>query len=188
MKRLIQHVGSCTLERGSDRFVVLIRAVISQLISTTAARSVFARLETAVGQCGISPAAILALEEDAMRKCGLSGAKTTSIRQIANLITAGELDLEQLEKATDAEVSSQLLPLRGIGPWTVQMFLIFGLGRLNVLPVGDLGVRAAVREHYGLEELPTVQQLREKGEAWAPYCTIAAWYLWRSRGWVPQSG
>ncbi len=94
----------------------------------------------------------------------------------------------RLAELEDEEVTARLVALPGIGPWTVQMFLMFGLGRLNVLPVGDFGLRAAVQEHYGLEQLPTPAQLRATATAWLPYCTIATWYLWRSRGWVPQSG
>jgi DNA-3-methyladenine glycosylase II len=187
MKRLIDRVGSCTLQTGGDLFEIMVRSIVSQLLSTSAARTIFARLQLALGDGGLAPTAILDLDEDAMRKCGLSGAKTTAIRQLASHISAGDLDLYQLEKETDEAVAERLLQLHGVGPWTVQMFLIFGLGRLNILPVGDMGVRAAVRELYALEELPTAPRLREMGKAWLPYCTVAAWYLWRSRGWAPQS-
>lgn len=187
MKGLIEKVGPCTLQVLKDPFVVLVRTVVSQLISTAAVRAVFGRMESALGAAGVTPRAILDLGEEALRGCGLSGTKTATIRELARLIDDGTLDLKALKRAKDEEVAGQLLPVKGIGRWSVEMFLIFGLGRLNVLPVGDLGVRAAFRDHYGLDELATPAQLKEKGLAWHPYCTVATWYLWRSRGWVPQS-
>lgn len=136
---------------------------------------------------GMAARAILDLSVDTLRSCGLSGAKTATIRELATRVADGSLDLEQLKAADDEVVAEQLLAVKGIGRWSVEMFQIFGMGRLNVLPVGDLGVRAGMRDHYGLTDLATPAQLREQGQHWRPYCTIASWYLWRSRGWVPQS-
>lgn len=188
MKTLIKRVGRCTFQPGGEPFLLLVRAIISQMISTSAAKCVLGRLETVLGAAGVTPAGVLALEEEALRGCGLSRNKTTAIRHLAELIDSGRLDVSRLAELEDEEVTARLVALPGIGPWTVQMFLMFGLGRLNVLPVGDFGLRTAVQEHYGLEQLPTPAQLRATATAWLPYCTIATWYLWRSRGWVPQSG
>ncbi len=187
MKGLIERIGPCTLQVGVDPFVVLVRSIISQLISTAAVKAVFGRLEQAVGPGGVTAQAILDLGEEKLRGCGLSGTKTATLRELAGKVAAGSLDLNALRQAEDDTVAEQLLPLKGVGRWTVEMFLIFGLGRLNVLPVGDFGVRAAARDLYGLADLATPAQLREKGQLWQPYCTVASWYLWRSRGWVPQS-
>lgn len=187
MKRLIAGVGPCTLQVGVDPFVVLVRTVVAQLISTAAVQTIFARVQKAVGSGGLTARSILDLGVEALRGCGLSGAKTATIRELATRVADGTLDLELLKGADDEVVAEQLLALKGIGRWTVEMFLIFGMGRLNVLPVGDLGVRAGMRDHYGLDALATPAQLRQQGLVWQPYCTIASWYLWRSRGWVPQS-
>jgi DNA-3-methyladenine glycosylase II len=187
MKRLIDKVGPCTLQVGIDPFVVLVRSVVSQLISTAAVRTIFGRIEQAMSSSEVTARAILDLDQETLRGCGLSGTKTATIRELASKVSDGSLDLAALKEASDESVADQLLPIKGIGRWTVDMFLIFGLGRLNVLPVGDLGVRAAVRDCYKLDDLATPAQVREKGAPWQPYCTIATWYLWRSRGWVPQS-
>jgi DNA-3-methyladenine glycosylase II len=187
LKRLIAAIGPCTLRLGADPFEVLVRSVVSQLISTKAAQSVFGRLLEALPGKVLTAETILATEEAALRGAGLSGTKTAAIRALAERIQAGELDLAGLKERSDDEVMGQLLPVRGIGNWTAHMFLMFGLGRLNVLPVGDMGLRAAVQEHYRLPELPDPKTLLQKARKWQPYCTVATWYLWRSRGWVPQS-
>jgi DNA-3-methyladenine glycosylase II len=187
LKRLIEAVGPCTLQVGIDPFEVLVRSIVSQLISTKAALSVFGRVRAALGEQGLTPAAVLALEEETLRGAGLSTAKARAIRELAARVHSRELDLEGLKQHGDDEVMAQLLPVRGIGNWTAHMFLMFGLGRLNVLPVGDMGLRAAVQEHYRLPDLPDAKTLQRKAKKWQPYCTVATWYMWRSRGWVPQS-
>jgi DNA-3-methyladenine glycosylase II len=187
LKRLIKAVGPCTLQPLPNPFLVLVRSIISQLISTKAAASIFARLEARLGDDEVTPAAIAALPEDALRGVGLSGAKARALSELGRRAADGTLPLAALAGRTDDEVIALLVPIPGIGTWTAEMFLIFGLGRLDVLPVGDLGLRAGVQTHYGLEELPGKADLRERAEPWRPYRSIATWYFWRSRGAVPQS-
>ena len=117
----------------------------------------------------------------------MSASKLKSLRYLAEQVDSGAVRLRSIHKLPDEEVIDALIPIRGIGRWTAQMFLIFSLGRLDILPVDDLGLRAGVQDQYGLDELPHKEQLSELAEPWRPYRSIATWYLWRSRGFVPQS-
>jgi DNA-3-methyladenine glycosylase II len=186
LRDVIGRVGPCTLEAAGDRFAALVRAVVAQMISTAAARTIFARLETVVGR--LTPEAFLAAGEERLRGAGLSGTKARGLADLAAHVTDGRLPLERLDELADEEVIARLVPVRGIGRWTAEMFLIFSLGRLDVLPVDDFGLRAGVRDEYGLKELPGRAALRELAEGWRPYRSVATWYMWRSRGFVPQSG
>src|SRR5262249_18823451 len=118
---------------------------------------------------------------------GLSTNKARSLRDLAEKVHTGAVPLDDLHTATDEEVIAHLLPVRGIGRWTAQMFLIFSLHRLDVLPVDDLGLRAGVQRGYDLPELPGKAKLEELAGPWQPYRSIATWYFWRSQGAVPQS-
>jgi DNA-3-methyladenine glycosylase II len=187
MKRLIAAIGPCTLRHEPDRFAALARSIISQQISTKAAASIQAKLKAAAKKKGISADGVRALSDEAMRAAGLSTSKMRYLRDLADRVHTKAVRLDRLHELPDEEVIACLLPILGIGPWTAQMFLIFSLSRLDVLAVDDLGLRAAVRQHYGLSELPDRAQLTELAECWRPYRSIATWYLWRSRGFVPQS-
>ncbi len=182
---LIAKVGPCSLVPDPNGFVVLVRSVVSQLISTAAARTISARLADALGAQGITPDAVLSVSEETLRGAGLSRTKTQAIRDLATRIRTGELPLESFATRTDEEVAALLTSVRGIGPWTAHMFLIFGLGRPDILPVSDLGLRAGVQQQYGLPELPNPAELRQRAEAWRPFRSIATWYMWRSRSFVP---
>lgn len=184
---VIETVGPCTLRPNGEPFPVLVASVISQMISTTAANTIRERLLAALGDSGFTPAAIRDLPEATLRGVGLSGAKANSIRELAHRALDGRLPLTNLGAMTDEQLSAALTSIKGIGPWTVTMFLIFCLGRPDVLPVGDFGLRAGVRDLYGMDALPGAKALREVGEPWRPYRSVATWYIWRSRGFVPQS-
>lgn len=185
LRPLLKAVGPCTLRTNPDGFGTLVRSIVSQMISTKAALVISGRLERELG--GLTPEAILAVGEEKLRTCGLSRSKTTGLRDLAGRVKTGLLPLHALPDLPDAEVISLLTPVHGIGVWTAEMFLIFCLGRLDVLPVDDFGLRAGVRDVYGLPGLPGRADLRARGEAWRPYRTVATWYLWKSRGFVPQS-
>lgn len=187
LKALIRQVGPCTLWHQPNHFFLLARAIVSQQISTKAAESIGARLAKAAGRRGITPKGILALSEETLRSAGLSAAKTRYVHDLAEKVHSGEVPLDALHELEDEEVIQRLIVIKGIGRWTAEMFLIFSLGRLDVLPVDDLGLRAGVMKQYGLAELPKKADLIERGEPWRPYRSIATWYLWRSRGFVPQS-
>jgi DNA-3-methyladenine glycosylase II len=188
LKQLMSVVGPCRLQPNhGDPFALLVRSIISQMISTKAAAAILEKVKATAGDGGLTPARISALAEAELRSAGLSGAKVKSLQTLATRALSGEVPLSRLHELTDEEITSHLLPLPGIGVWTIEMFLIFGLGRLDVLPVGDLGVRAGARDVYKLAELPTPAELRAIAEPWRPYRTIGTWYMWRSRGAVPQS-
>lgn len=184
---LIAAVGPCTLEPGGDPFTILVRSIVAQLISTAAARTIYGRLEAALGDSGVTPTALIALGHDDIRKQGLSSAKAQGILDLAARSSDGRLSLDRLAEMSDADIATQLVAVRGIGVWTAEMFLIFGLGRPDVLPVGDFGLRAGIQTRYGLEALPNAAEVRRLAEPWVPYRSIATWYMWRSRGLVPQS-
>ncbi|HEY1379006.1 MAG TPA: hypothetical protein VGF55_19555 [Gemmataceae bacterium] len=187
LARIVAAVGPCTLRPNSDLFHVLTQTVIAQQISTKAAAAIGGRLDAVLGKRGRVPAAVLARSDDELRSAGLSAAKLRSIRAIAGRVADGTLDLAKLARMADDDVATALRSITGLGPWSVDMVLIFGLGRLDVLPVGDLGFRFGVRDMLGLKAAPSPKELEALAEAWRPYRTIATWYFWRSRGFVPQS-
>jgi DNA-3-methyladenine glycosylase II len=187
LKDLMRRVGPCTLAFDTDHFGILARSIISQQISTKAAQSIHGRLLQALPKGKLKPANLLALPDEQMRAAGLSANKVRSLRDLADKVHTKAVPLARLHKFDDEEVITHLVTVRGIGRWTAEMFLIFSLGRLDVLPVDDLGLRAGVRDVYALPELPDKASLVERGEAWRPYRSIATWYFWRSRGGVPQS-
>ncbi len=187
MKRLIAHVGACTLQPDPDGFGVLVRAIVSQQISGKAARSISARLAELLGPKGIRPKTVLAATEETLRSAGLSTAKARGVRDLAEKVQSGAVPLKALPSLTDEEVIAHLLPVRGIGRWTAEMFLIFSLGRFDVLPLADYGLREGVRRQYEMDEMPGKERLVELAEPWRPYRSVATWFLWRSFGPVPQS-
>lgn len=188
LKPLIAAVGPCSLTFEPDRFALLVRSIISQQISAKAAVSISARLKAALAPNGLAPTAILAAAHEELRAAGLSENKARSLRDLTEKVHGGTVPLHELHEWTDEQVINHLVPVRGIGRWTAQMFLIFSLGRMDVLPVDDLGLRVGTQRLYGLAEPPGRYQLTELAEPWRPYRTIATWYLWRSLGFVPQSG
>jgi DNA-3-methyladenine glycosylase II len=187
LKLLMAAVGPCTLRHEPDGFAALLRSIISQQISTKAAASIHARLLATLGDGGLRPEALLALSDEQLRAAGLSSSKARSLRDLAEKVHTKAVPMRKLPGMSDEEVIEALLPVRGIGRWTAQMFLRFSLGRPDVLPVDDLGLRAGVQQVYGLAELPERAALTEMGEPWRPYRSVATWYFWRSRGFVPQS-
>ncbi len=185
LAKIIAAVGPCTLRPGGDPFTLLVRAIVAQMISAAAADKVSGRLFALAGE--VTPARLTAMGEAAIRSAGLSGSKARAILALAAAASDGTIPLDALGTLDDDELSAALTALPGIGPWTAEMFLLFGLGRADILPVGDFGLRAGVRDHWGLEALPTKGELRLMAEPWRPYRGIATWYIWRSKGAVPQS-
>jgi DNA-3-methyladenine glycosylase II len=185
---LIRQVGPCTLEPGGEPFSTLAMAIVGQLISASAARTVFARLVARVGNAGLTPQGVLALSLDDWRGVGLSAAKVNCLQEVARRARDGRLPLDRLRELDDDTLFDALTAIKGIGPWTANMVLMFHLGRPDVLPVGDFGLRAGVRDLYGLADLPDAAQLRQLAEPWQPWRSVATWYIWRGRGYVPRSG
>jgi DNA-3-methyladenine glycosylase II len=185
LKPLIASIGACTLRLSADHFGTLVRSIISQQISGKAARAISGRLEEKIGR--FQPKRILAASDDDLRSAGLSRGKVRSVRDLAEKCQSGLIPLRRLAALEDAEIITSLTQVHGIGPWTAEMFLIFSLGRTDVLPVGDYGLRAGVQRHYRLDELPKKNELIEITESWRPYRSVGTWYIWRSLGGVPQS-
>jgi DNA-3-methyladenine glycosylase II len=169
-----------TRGRPDDAYGALLRSIVGQQLSTKAARTIYGRVLDLFGGETPSPQALLDVDPDALRAAGLSGAKVRYVRSLAEHVLSGELELERLPELGDEEVEREVTAVKGLGQWTAHMFLIFHLGRPDVLPVGDLGVRRAVERAYGLEALPSVEELERLGERWAPYRSLASLYLWES--------
>jgi DNA-3-methyladenine glycosylase II len=177
---LIDQIGPYLIELLEPNYETLVKSIVLQQLSGKVAEVIFQRLVAAAGGGPLTPEAVLHLRPAKLRAIGLSKQKTQYIRELARLIVAGKLDLAALAAVPDEEVHARLTALKGIGPWTVHMFLIFALGRLNVMPSADLGIRAAVRNVYGLAEMPKPSEVDEMARRWHPYRTVASWYLWRS--------
>ena len=175
---LIERIGACLLAPRPDRFGTLVRAIIGQQISSKAAAAIDARLRALAGEPH-RPEPIVALGEERLREVGLSRTKAQYVLNLANAVATGEAPLDDFDRWTDEEIVACLTAIKGIGPWTAEMFLIFALNRPDVLPVGDLGVRAALRDRFGLAELPKPRACHELAEIWRPYRSIAIWYLWQ---------
>jgi len=180
MRTIIERVGPYTMEFREPRFSTLVRSIVYQQLSGKVASVILQRLIDALPGGEMTPQNILRLRPDRMRKLGLSRAKTEYIRDLARRTAKGEVVFDSLPGLDDNAVIEHLTRVKGIGVWTAHMFLMFALQRPNVLPVGDLGVRSAIRKAYGLEALPTAREIEQLAQPWHPYCSVAAWYLWRS--------
>ncbi len=177
---VVQKYGPCTLQPTFDLFPALIRSVVAQLISLAAARTVTKRV-LALVEDQLTPQRLLQVEFDALRACGLSRAKCKSMHAIAEAFATDQHFNKKIVEADDHGVRQLLLPLPGVGPWTVDMVMMFALGRPDVLPVGDLGIRIAAKELFRKRELPDAKALTKLAATWQPYRTIACWYLWKTR-------
>ena len=179
---LIKRVGPCTLQPNPAAFQVLTGSIISQQISIHAAASIGRRVRKLCGRRGVRPGRLEELTDEDLRSCGLSAGKVLSMRSLSRYFLENRSLVRRLKDMPDDDVIDALVPIRGIGVWTAQMFLMFSLGRPDVLPVADLGLRAGVRDVYGHAELPTAEALTALGEPWRPFRSVATWYFWRSRG------
>lgn len=184
MARIIRKVGGCPLgpRRGVQPWQALVRSVAYQQLNGTAAETIFNRfLALFPGTKFPTPEQIVAAPDDRLRSAGLSRAKTAAIKDIAAKTIAGVvLERRAIARLSDAEIIERLTTIRGVGPWTVEMLLMFTLGRPDVLPATDYGVRSGFALVYGLKELPAPKEILAHGERWRPYRTVASWYLWRA--------
>jgi DNA-3-methyladenine glycosylase II len=193
MAAIIERVGPCMLgsrtDRGGpahDHYGALLRAIVGQQLSVSAARSIYGRLTERYGGRTPTPAQILADEPEELRAAaGLSRSKVVFLRDLADRLESGALRLDDIEKVPDRGVASRLLEVKGVGRWTVDMYLLFHLGRPDVLPVGDLGIRRAAMLEYGLRKLPRPERLIKLARPWRPWRSVASWYLWASLRVVP---
>jgi DNA-3-methyladenine glycosylase II len=183
MRSMVERVGPADFRRGRPRrehFAELARAILYQQLAGTAAAAIHGRFAALFDGDAPTPDAVLALPVDQLRGAGLSGAKTASIRDLAEKVLDGSVQLDRINRLPDDEIVRELTLVRGIGPWTAEMFLIFQLGRLDVWPIGDYGVRKGYALLYGLAEPPAPRDLMPLGDRFRPYRSVAAWYCWRA--------
>ena len=179
--RVIDAVGPCRFEARADgtHFDALVRAIVYQQLSGKAAATIHGRLKALFGGRDPTPAELLAIPEETLRGVGLSRQKLGYIRDLAARVASGELPIDNLHELDDAALTEALVRVKGIGRWTAQMFLMFRLGRPNVLPELDLGIQNGVQRAYGLRARPKPKDIVRIGERWAPHASIASWYMWR---------
>lgn len=178
---LIDRHGPYRPRPASDPYAALVRAIVYQQLAGRAASAIHGRLLALSGDGQTpEPAALLALSEAELRAVGLSGPKIGYLRDLAAKVASGELDFAGIDALDDAEVTSRLTAVKGIGEWSAHMFLMFELGRPDVLPVGDLGVRKGMQAAYRLRTLPAPERMHAIGRKWAPYRSVGSWYMWRA--------
>jgi DNA-3-methyladenine glycosylase II len=187
MRPLIRQVGACRMERSGDPYRALVRSVLYQQLAGAAAAAIERRLKA--GYRGRYPRAeVLAEASDAqLRSAGLSRQKMATVRGVARAFSDGTLSNRRLRGMDDEAVIEAVTQIKGIGEWTAHMLLMFSLGSLDVLPVGDYGVRKGAQQLYGLAEMPKPKELESLGERWRPYRSVASWYLWRQTE-IPPAG
>jgi DNA-3-methyladenine glycosylase II len=181
LKGLSEQYVTQSIRPDPRLFRTLVRSIVSQQLSGAGAAAIMRRVEALFPEeAPMSAAGLANLDDDTLRATGLSRAKVAALQDLAAHVLDGRLDLERLDELSDEEVIQELVAVRGIGRWTAEMFLIFSLGRPDVLPVDDYGVRNAVKRAYGLEELPNKRDLTTIATPWHPYCSAASLLLWRS--------
>lgn len=182
MGRLILQWGECTIRPNQNYYHELVSSIISQQLSVKAAGSIQSRfVDLFEGQLP-SPQMIVETSPEKLRSVGLSSAKVRYVQDLATHILDGRLELDQLPRLSNGEIVAELTAIKGIGEWTAHMFLIFCLGRLDVLPVGDLGIKMGIKKLYGLDHVPLPKEVATIAiaQGWHPYASIASWYVWRS--------
>ena len=182
LKKLMPKFGDARLESRGDAFTTLARSIVGQQISVKAAQSVWGRFATAVGgeSARLLPADVLKLPVERLREAGLSARKAEYLRDLAGHFDGGLVHVGQWQAMDDEAIIEELVAIRGIGRWTAEMFLIFHLMRPDVLPLDDLGLLKGISMNYFSGEPVSRAEAREVGEAWAPYRSVAVWYIWRS--------
>ncbi len=181
--RLIEQHGPCTLFSENSlihtpHFHVLVWAIINQQLSVASARSIENRLSDLLQSEVYELASLKTLDDRKLASCGLSRQKIRYLRVLCDAVNSGDLDLEKLANSDNDQVFDALTAITGIGPWTVDKFLMFSLGRLDVLPLGDLALRKSIEHHYGLPDKPAIRDYHAIADRWRPYRTVSSWYLW----------
>ena len=179
---IIKRIGRCELHAVAprDAFEALCMSIASQQLSVKAAATIFGRFCDLFPNRKPTPDRVMTLTDDQIRAVGFSRPKASFIKDLAARVIDGRIDLKGLKKHPDDEVMRQLVAVKGIGRWTAEIFLMFRLGRMDIFPADDLGLMNAVHRAYGMRKRPDPKKLRKMGEAWSPYRSVAAWYLWQS--------
>ncbi len=181
MARIISQVGPYRIRINRRRFQALARAIMFQQLAGSAAAAIYLRFVALFpGRSFPTPDQVLAISDDELRRAGLSRQKALYLRDLAAHVANKSLNFHRFAAMSDDDVITDLIRVKGIGRWTAEMFLMFNLGRPDVLPLDDLGLRTAVRNAYGLPALPSKPELEQIGERWRPYRSVASWYLWQS--------
>ena len=192
LARLIAEIGPFTLEPRDGSFRTLGRAIFFQQLAGPAARAILNRVLAALGtdeEHWFAPQQLLAATDEDLRAAGVSRQKLVYLRDLAEKFASGELSEDDFHHLDDEAVIDRASRVKGIGRWTAEMFLIFSLGRPDVLPVDDLGVRRGIQITYGLSDLPKPNEMRQIAEPWRPYRSVASWYMWRALGvTLPEQG
>jgi len=183
MKRLIPQFGEARLESRGDAFVTLARSIVGQQISVKAAQTVWDRFAKLSRR--LTPGQVLKLKVDDMREAGLSARKVEYLVDLALHFEQAQVSVKAWTHMSDEDIIAELVAIRGIGRWTAEMFLIFHLMRPNVLPLDDVGLISGISRNYFSGEAVSRSEVREVAQAWAPYCSVATWYIWRSLDPVP---
>lgn len=188
LRAVIEEVGPLeeNKSRPEDHFTALCRIIVGQQLSVAVARAIWNRVEVHFGE-GFEPQAVLEASEETLRGLGLSGAKARYLQALAKHVADGQLKIDQLESLSNEEIAREIVAVKGLGPWSADMFLMFHLNRPDILPVGDLGIREAIKRLYGLEERPDAKKMEEIAVPWQPYRTLASRYLWRALD-APKAG
>lgn len=178
LKKIIARYEGDLMTKKGDAFLTLARAIAGQQISTKAADSIWKRLVEKLGK--VTPENVMKAKEKGLRACGFSGSKVIYLRSLAEHFIANKKVIKHWHKKSDDELIAELTSIKGIGRWTAEMYLIFHLGRADILPVGDLGLLKGIYKHYNKGEKMPLAEVRALAEAWQPYRSVATWYLWRS--------
>lgn len=182
LRPVIERHGLCTIRPNTDYYQELVDAIISQQLSVHAARSIENRFRELFGGAFPNAKQILTTDVESLRGIGFSRGKATYVLDLAQHIVDGKVRFDHLDSLSNSEVIAELTAVKGIGEWTAHMFLMFCMGRTDILPVGDLGIRNGIRKLYGFDDAPTPQQITELAAAnhWHPFESIASWYIWQS--------
>lgn len=180
---VIKHAGLCTIRPHKDYYGELVDSIIGQQLSVKAAATITKRFKDLFDGKLPSPDQILMTEHESLRSAGLSNAKAKYVRDLAQHIVDGELELEKFDNLSNEEIISELVAVKGIGEWTAHMFMMFAMGRLNILAVGDLGIKAGIKKLYGLDHLPDANEITKIADKnnWHPYESVACWYVWQAK-------
>ncbi len=176
---LVEEHGPCDLHATTNAFQVMLETIVSQQLSTHAARSIYARLAAAMGGGRPRPRDLLSLAPRTLIACGLSRSKAVYVRNVAEVFERDRISLRSFAAKSDRDVIERLTSIKGVGDWSAHMFLIFALNRLDVFPVGDLGLRKAMMARYGLRRDARPARLEKIADAWRPYRTVGTLYMWR---------
>ena len=180
MRALISKYGIPDLKPGKDYFLSLLRSIVFQQVSGKAANTIFKRFIKLIPKNSkITPKEVLKLDKNDIRNTGIPLQRTNYIINLAEYFEKNSLQKKNFDVMTDQEVRDELLQIKGIGPWTVDMFLIFTLNRMDVLPHTDLGIQKAFKIMFNLDDLPSKNEMETYSKIWKPYRTLACWYLWR---------